>query len=64
MKTLKTLIHTAKEALKEGFSATTYFLYDYHNEPVYRQGINQIIAPVLLVLAVLIVLLILGLLWK
>ncbi|WP_306534047.1 hypothetical protein [Geobacter sp.] len=64
MKTLKTLLHTAKEALKESFSATTDFLHDYHNEADYRQGINQIIGPVLLVLAVLIVLLILGLIWK
>lgn len=58
------LFTTIKEALKEGFSATTDFLHDYQKEADYRQGINQLIGPVLLVLAVLIVLLILGLLWK
>lgn len=64
MKTLKTFIHTAKQALKEGFAAITDFLQDYQKEADYRQGINQIIGPVLLVLSVLTVLLILGLLWK
>lgn len=64
MKSLKIFIQTINMALKEGFAAITDFLHDYHNEPDYRQGINQIIGPVLLVLAVLIVLLILGLLWK
>lgn len=64
MKTLITLLHTSKQALKEGFAAITDFLNDYHNEPDYRRGINQIIAPVLLVLAVSIALLILDLLWK
>lgn len=64
MKTLITLLHTAKEALKEGFSATTDFIHDYQKEADYRQGINQIISPILFILAVLTVLLIVGLIWK